>query len=1314
MAQSSSTASTNQSTPQISTSTLESPQIPASLKFLMGNIKNIVAQPLSADNHPLWRSQVLKLFSANGYEGFLNGTTPAPPNLISDNTGQQIPNPQYAIWRLLDQNLAAALYSVISSSILPYVLSETHCADIWLVLDRRLQSITRSRIIQLKHELHYLSMKDKSMSQYLLEVKTKVDALTAAGAPLAVEDVIHYTLDGLSPAYQAFKTSIRTNLQPLTLDDLYTLLCSEELNIAHEASREMQSLQLSGSTVALAATRGRGRGRSNQNRGRPSNQARPPTNNVSNNNTNSNRNARSSKNSVTCQICGKFGHSAIKCWYRHDDQYTTDPPNSALYTSTASSPQQDWFLDSGASSHLTSDSSHFQSTHPYTGTNQVIIGNGQSLPIHSTGKGILPTPQGTIRLSLLHLVPNLSFNLLSVHRLTTDNNCAITFSSNGYTIKDRTTHRTLLTGPCINGLYPVQVRSSPCSNTSNLALISVQPVPDLWHRRLGHPSARILHSLANTVKHISISFKQSTCNACCMAKSHRLPTISSNSVTSKPFSLVHSDVWGPSPVTSLFGYRYYVSFIDDFTRYTWVYPLFHKSDVFAKFLEFNKMVNCQFKLHIKTFRTDGGGEFCNKRFDIFLKNLGIIHQYTCPHSPFQNGVAERKHRHLIETSRTLMIEASLPQTFWVDALMTSAYLINQLPSSTTSNKSPHELLFNKQPVYTHLKVFGSLCYPWLKPYSRNKLSPLSSPCVFIGYASVQKGYRCLDPTTNRIYTSCNVVFNEAVFPYQNRTSHTTAASNPTSHLPPLLLVPTSPLSSNFPCSTRLAVHPMLTRSKTGNSRPKHVFDLAHMIQPTDPTTFAQAIKDEHWRSAMSQEFQALQTQGTWDLVPPMPQQNVLGCKWMFRTKFRSDGSISRYKARLVAKGFNQEYGIDYQETFSPVAKIATIRIFILIALHFNWSITQLDISNAFLHGKLHDTVFMQQPPGFQDATHPNYVCKLNKALYGLKQSPREWYATLSTHLQQFGFQISSSDPSLLTYNKNNVRLYILIYVDDILLTGNSETELTRLLSNLHNKFQMKNLGKLSQFLGIQAVYTEYGILLQQQQYAKRILQRAGMDSSKPVLTPSSGKVVLTKNSNEAFANPQLYRHLIGSLQYLTLTRPDIQFAVHQLSQSMHLPCNYHFNSLKRLLRYIQGTTHVGIPLHKADLKLYGYADADWANDSTDRKSISGYCNMLGKSIISWQVKKQQTVARSSTEAEYRALAAEASEVLWLRRLLVDFHLPSTAPTTIFCDNTSAIALANNPVYHARTKHIDVDCHFIRDSIRAQHIIIHHICTKDAC
>ncbi|KAI0524985.1 hypothetical protein KFK09_004375 [Dendrobium nobile] len=376
MATTSSTAATSD-VRRSSGTLLEKQTIPHQLKFLVSHIKGIISLTLTADNFPLWRSQVFKLFKANGFEGFLDGTCVCPsPNDVSSET-----EISYQTWTLLNQNLAAALYSVISPSILPYVLSLEHCTEIWETIAKRLQSNTRSRTIQLRNELHHLTMKNQSMSQYLLAIKAIVDSIAATGSPLDPEEVIFYTLNGLPPQYQAFKTSIRTNLQPLSLDDLYTLLCSEELNIAQEATTELQNLHLHDPATALAAYRGRGRGRNNPGHGRSSNRGRSRTD-------------KHPSSSIVCQICSKTGHSALKCWHRHDPAYTEESSKPALFTSSDSNNNTDWFLDSGASSHLTSDASNLQSSRSYTGNQQITLGNGYQLPIQHSGKGILPTPTG--------------------------------------------------------------------------------------------------------------------------------------------------------------------------------------------------------------------------------------------------------------------------------------------------------------------------------------------------------------------------------------------------------------------------------------------------------------------------------------------------------------------------------------------------------------------------------------------------------------------------------------------------------------------------------------------------------------------------------------------------------------------------------------------------------------------------------------------------------------------------------------------------------------------------------------------------------
>ncbi|XP_020684057.1 uncharacterized protein LOC110100751 [Dendrobium catenatum] len=386
-------------------------------------------------------------------------------------------------------------------------------------------------------------------------------------------------------------------------------------------------------------------------------------------------------------------------------------------------------------------------------------------------------------------------------------------------------------------------------------------------------------------------------------------------------------------------------------------------------------------------------------------------------------------------------------------------------------------------------------------------------------------------------------------------------------------------------------------------------------------------------------------------------------------------------------------------------------MFITVALHHDWSILQLDVVNAFLHGNLTETIYMSQPQGFQDPQNPTHVCKLHKALYGLKQAPRQWFATLSSFLHTIGFHISSADPSFFIYNQHGIHIYLLIYVDDILISGSDSQFISNLLQQLQQKFQIRNLGMLSQFLGITFTRSPTEYHLTQQSYLEQLLSNAAMSSCKPLTTPLLLKWPTDPNLQANYTQQDHFRHIVGSLQFLTNTRPDIAFAVNKICQHMHQPSIGHFQLLKRILIYLKGTTSLGLFLPKTDLNLTAFADSDWAGDAIDRKSTTGYCIFLGSALISWSVKKQSTVARSSTEAEYRSLAASAADVIWLRRLCQEFsiNLPSTP---LYCDNISAMSLASNPIFHARTKHIEIDHHFIRDCVQAKHIIIHHVSSVD--
>lgn len=466
---------------------------------------------------------------------------------------------------------------------------------------------------------------------------------------------------------------------------------------------------------------------------------------------------------------------------------------------------------------------------------------------------------------------------------------------------------------------------------------------------------------------------------------------------------------------------------------------------------------------------------------------------------------------------------------------------------------------------------------------------------------------------------------------------------------------------------------------------------------------------------MDEEFDALQKNQTWRLVPLPHGKNVIDCRWIYKIKRKSDGSIDRYKARLVAKGFKQRYGIDYEDTFSPVVKIATVHLVLALSVSRGWSLRQLDVKNAFLHGVLEEEVYMRQPPGYEDKGNPNYICRLDKALYGLKQAPRAWYSRLSSKLMALGFVASKSDTSLFIYRKSSITIYMLIYVDDIIVASSSQAATDALLKDLSHEFALKDLGDLNFFLGIEVKKVDSGIVLSQTKYAQDILTRVGMMNCTGVSTPLSSSEKITAHQGTLLGpeDSTNYRSMVGALQYLTLTRPDISYAVNKVCQYLHAPTTVHWTAAKRILRYVKHTMTVGLTFAKSPSTLVSaFSDADWAGCVDDRRSTGGFAVFFGPNLISWSAKKQATVSRSSTEAEYKSLANATAEVIWVQSLLTELGVRKTQTPCLWCDNLGATYLSANPVFHARAKHIEIDFHFVRERVLKRQLEIRFIPSKD--
>ncbi|XP_042946560.1 uncharacterized protein LOC122279793 isoform X3 [Carya illinoinensis] len=925
--------------------------------------------------------------------------------------------------------------------------------------------------------------------------------------------------------------------------------------------------------------------------------------------------------------------------------------------------------------------------------------------------------------------------------------------ADGGCLQDLKTGNKIGTGHEAGGLYYLDVQQSPTR-----ALTTPSSSAFEWHCRLGHPSLSLLKCQIKNLGSVS----PFSCEACQLSKHHRVsfvPRIDKRA--SSPFELVHSDIWGPINIESN-KFQYFVTFVDDYSRVTWLFLIKARSELLSIFQMFWKQIKTQFNKKVQILRSDNGREYLSGAFATYLSDKGIVHQTSCSYTPQQNGVAERKNRHLLDVTRALLLHMHVPKRFWSDGVLTACHLINRMPSSILNGSSPFSVLFpSSSPFSLPPKIFGCVCFVHNLGPGFDKLDPRSTKCLFVGYSRTQKGYRCYSPTLRRYFTSADVTFFESI-PFFSNTSSSVECdplplptltlspsqspsqpqvysrrSRPPAPMPQPVVPPSSdlelsqpivppssdlelpqpvvPPSSDLELPSTSDSLPIALRKGSRSCVTQHPisqFVSYHALSPSFscftsqvsklsiPKTLQDALSDPGWRTAMESEMDALHHNRTWDLVPLPPSKQPVGCKWVYTIKFHPNGSVERLKARLVAKGYTQTYGIDYEETFSPVAKISSVRVLISLAANLDWPLFQLDVKNAFLHGDLHEEVYMEQPPGFvAQGEYRGTVCRLKKALYGLKQSPRAWFGRFSDAVLNFGLHRCQTDHSVFHLHSDAGHILLVVYVDDIVITGSDSAGIIRLKQFLHDQFQTKDLGKLRYFLGIEVSRSKEGINLSQRKYVLDLLEETGMLGARPIDTPMDPNRKFLKEEGELFRDPGMYQRLVGKLNYLTITRPDISYAVSVLSQFLQTPRISHWDAVVHILRYLKRAPGLGI-LYRPNghLRVEAFSDADWAGSPSDRRSTTGYCTFVGGNLVTWKSKKQTVVARSSAEAEYRAMAHTTSELTWLQHFLQEIGFPAPIPLQLFCDNQAALHIASNPVFHERTKHIEIDCHFIRDKI----------------
>ncbi|KAJ9541946.1 hypothetical protein OSB04_028452 [Centaurea solstitialis] len=1006
-----------------------------------------------------------------------------------------------------------------------------------------------------------------------------------------------------------------------------------------------------------------------------------PSRNQFPNGSNFNNGNRDSRTTIYCQYCNFAGHEAKECRklarFLHENHVTTgNSMTQSKASPIANVTTSSYMFDTGASHHVDPDRASFHCVSEYGGLDEISLSNGNTLSITHIGQTHLPTPHGFLNLKDVRCVPQIKNKLISVAKLCKTNQVYVEFFPTHFFVKDLQTGARLMRGENYHDVYYANLPSQPKINAVSTTL------PLDWHHKLGHPSIRILKQIAKCLG-LRFNLFNFHCDSCSINKSHKDSFGINSFTTTTPVQLIYSDVWGPVE-KSIDGFTYYVIFVDFHTKYIWLYPMKNKSDISILFPQFKLLVEKYFQTPLISLFTDNGGEYIG--LSAYLQSQGISHFTTTPHTPEQNGVAERRHRHITET----------------------------------------------EPTYTKLKPFGCLCYPWLRPYARSKLHPRSEKCVFLGYSSSKSAYKCYDYTNRRLYHSRHVECIETQFPLKSQShsmtiltmddlfgispsqsvpkaQHHPLSPHSTHPAPSIHIPPSDPLEPPIPTQTHISlVHsPTSSADNTSNSlTPTHSQNTteSHTISSTtsplspslstssttpqadsveslplpsplpprtrkpnskyynssfvnhtthhpisstlEPTNHNQALKDPEWRKAMDNEFNGLLQNATWELVPPS-QHKPISSKWVFRIK------------RLT--------------------KPVTIRTVLAIALSQNWPIRQLDVNNAFLHGTIHEDVYMSQPPGYVNPDFPNHLCHLRKSLYSLKQAPRAWYMELATYLLELGFRKSLADPSLFIYNRDGIISYFLVYVDDIVLTGNNNPFIQHII----------------------LIHTTTGLFLSQHAHVQNLLTKFKMDGAKPMATPLSSTESLSSVDDSPTIDPTPYRQLVGSLQYLAFTRPDVSYAVNKLSQNMHAPTQLHWQALKRVLQYLKGTIHHDLFLNRGSpIDLTAFTNSDWG------EIADGGAPQLP--ILSTLV-PTSSLGVHHVKNRFLRSGIQGTSKRCSRAIL---GLSATKPPTLFCDNAGATYLCANPVYHSHMKHVALDYHFVLEKVTNGSLRVLHIHSND--
>ncbi|GJX48896.1 retrovirus-related pol polyprotein from transposon TNT 1-94 [Tanacetum coccineum] len=772
--------------------------------------------------------------------------------------------------------------------------------------------------------------------------------------------------------------------------------------------------------------------------------------------------------------------------------------------------------------------------------------------------------------------------------------------------------------------------------------------------------------------------------------------------------------------------------------FSWVFFLRTKDETSGILKDFIRQIKNQLNQKVKTIRCDNGTEFKNRDIIKLCGSKGIKREYSNARTPPQNEIAERKNRTLIEAARTMLADSFLPNTFWAEAVSTACYVLNRVLLTKPQNKTPYELITSKIPIISYIRPFR--CHVTILNTIDHlcKFEEKSDEGFLVGYSQNSKAFKedqvfleelerlkrqekeandaaealrkefaqeandlllqvgaaraTSTNTVNTVRTPISTASPSNVFSVDGPALNNNDQDD--SQIPTLEDIydnPNDGIFTNASYDDEGAVADFTNLKSIVNVSPIPTLRI-HSIHPTtqilrDPKSVVQTRSKVNKSSgayafvdAMQEELLQFKIRKVWILIDLPYGKKAIGTKWVYRNKDER-GVVVRNKARLVAHGYRQDEGIDYDEVFAPVARIEAIRIFLAFASYMGFIVYQMDVKSAFLYGTIDEEVYVSQPPGFVDPKFP----------------------------KKSGYKRGTINKTLFIKKDKNDIMLVQVYVDDIIFGSTKRSWCDEFEALMKSRFQMSSMGELTFFLGLQVKQKEDGIFISQDKYVAEILKKFDFASVKTASTPIETHKPLVKDEEAADVDVHLYRSMIGSLMYLTASRPDIMFVVCACSRFQVTPKTSHLHAVKRIFRYLKGKPKLGLWYpRESSFDLVAYSDSDYGGANLDRKSTTGGCQFLGHRLISWQCKKQTIMATSTTEAEYVAAANYYGQVLWIQNQMLDYGMN----TRIYIDNESTICIVKNLVFHSKTKHIEIRHHFIRDAYEKKLIQVLKIHTDD--